>query len=305
MINGILQLKGEFIMNSLEAIIKSFTVLGNLYDDFRIVDPIKKKVIYRKGVTDVYASQNCYDFWRKESHCENCISSRAFVEKDNCVKIEYTGSKVLLIMATKILYSNNKYILEAFKDITNIGIISDIESKSQEYILSYIQDMNNKIIRDDLTHIYNRRYINEKLPVDILSVKLSKIPCTVVMIDIDDFKIINDENGHLVGDNVLRDFSQFINHKVNAVNGWVGRYGGEEFLVSLPKMNKEDSLNFMEKIRLDIENLCFNYNKKYIKVTISCGIYEINGSEEIDEVFTKADRRLYNAKGKGKNRIEI
>ncbi|MBU3208076.1 GGDEF domain-containing protein [Clostridium algidicarnis] len=292
-------------MNSLEDIIKNVKLLENLYDDLRIVDPIKKKVVYHKGINNVPFNENCYDFWRKKSHCENCISSRALVEKDNCVKIEYTGNKVLLIMSTKILYSDNRYILETFKDITNIGVIADIENKSEEYILSYIKDMNNKIIRDDLTGIYNRRYINDKLPVDILSVKLSKIPCTVVMIDIDDFKIINDENGHIIGDNVLKDFSQFISNEVNSVNGWIGRYGGEEFFISLPNMDKEHSLTFIEEIRLGIENLCFNYEKRCLKVTISGGIYEIKGSEEIDEVFRNADNRLYNAKHKGKNRIEM
>ncbi|PJI07541.1 MULTISPECIES: sensor domain-containing diguanylate cyclase [Clostridium] len=160
--------------------------------------------------------------------------------------------------------------------------------------------MYEKSIKDPLTGLYNRNYIEEMLDEVIRNYIDNGIIFTVLMFDIDYFKIINDTYGHLVGDKVLVCISDIIRNDLG-IEDCAGRYGGEEFIVILPNTKEEKAIVIAEKIREDVENLFLEEN---IKVTISGGVYENKGYEK-RECVGKADKMLYSAKEKGRNRIEI
>lgn len=160
--------------------------------------------------------------------------------------------------------------------------------------------MYEKSIKDPLTGLYNRNYIEEMLDEVIRNYIDNGIIFTVLMFDIDYFKSINDTYGHLVGDKVLVYISNTIKNSVE-IKDCAGRYGGEEFIVILPNTKEEKAIIIAEKIRKDVENLFLEEN---IKVTISGGVYENKGWEKEDCV-SKVDKMLYLAKGNGRNRIEI
>ena len=166
--------------------------------------------------------------------------------------------------------------------------------------------MNDTAIRDELTGMYNRRYINERLQLDINDSMISNKPLCVVMADLDFFKDVNDNYGHVVGDWVLKDFAQILSSSVRSDSDWVGRYGGEEFLIVLRNTDGNSAFEVIEKIRKLVQENVFEYKDIKIKITSSFGGYIImNEKITIDELINRADKNLYSAKNSGRNKTII
>jgi diguanylate cyclase len=180
------------------------------------------------------------------------------------------------------------------------GIVFDITVKKEMELL--IEEQNKKLTEmvnlDYLTKIFNRKGLNEKLESEIARINRYNGCLSVLMMDIDHFKAINDKHGHLAGDLVLKKVSETI--KENAREGdIVGRYGGEEFMIILPECTSEQGFAVAERIRKSIQESVFTDG---IKVTISGGIKEYKG-EAIDKLIDGADKLLYRAKNNGRNQI--
>jgi len=155
-------------------------------------------------------------------------------------------------------------------------------------------------ITDYLTEINNRRFININLETEIKKALRYGNNLSIIMMDIDNFKSINDMYGHHVGDQVLKTISKTIKSNLREVD-LVGRYGGEEFLIILPNTGLEAAYNIADRIRNKIAKIKFdNYD---IKVTISGGVAQLKDDKGTD-LLKKADALLYKAKEKGRNRIE-
>lgn len=189
---------------------------------------------------------------------------------------------------------------EENKPIIVAGIVFNITEKKEMELL--IQEQNRQLLEivnlDYLTNVLNRRALYEKLKTEIDMLNINKSYLTIVMIDIDNFKLVNDTYGHLVGDLVLKQVAEII--KSNLLESHiVGRYGGEEFLIILPDINKEQGYIIAERIRKSIENAQFVYD---IRLTISGGLKEYN-KESINMLIDKADKCLYQAKNNGRNQI--
>ncbi len=157
---------------------------------------------------------------------------------------------------------------------------------------------------DPLTDIYNRRFINEFLIKEIERSKRMKTCFSVIISDIDDFKIINDSYGHISGDMVLKLFAKLITGTVRNMDV-VGRYGGDEFMLILPTADNEIASRIISRLKIEIESMDIPILKeKKIRVTASFGIasYPEDGVS-VDDLLVKADERLYKAKARGKNKI--
>ncbi len=126
---------------------------------------------------------------------------------------------------------------------------------------------------------------------------------SIIMIDVDFFKQINDNYGHDIGDIVLKDVSSIIKNEIRNTD-YLGRYGGEEFLVLLPNINLDEAKKIADRIRISVENYKYYYltSEKYNRVTLSLGVYEFNKNEfDFFEGVKKADKALYMAKSLGRN----
>lgn len=154
-------------------------------------------------------------------------------------------------------------------------------------------------IIDGLTNIYNHRFIVDYLEKEMDNCKKKDGVLTVIFLDIDNFKIINDNHGHLFGDYVLKRISETITGNLRGTD-LVGRYGGEEFLIVLPCKSLEVGYIIADRIREEISLLEWENN---IHVTVSGGVAEFD-DEKLHELLDKADDLLYKAKKLGKNRIE-
>lgn len=163
-------------------------------------------------------------------------------------------------------------------------------------------DLLHKANQDPLTKVYNRRALMHYYR-QMLSSSSASEPMSVAFIDLDYFKKVNDDYGHVIGDRVLQEISQLIKRNLRDIDVVV-RYGGEEFVVLLPYCNRDDALNAVERIREYVENHPIHVNELQIPVTISAGIASSSGSKNQD-LIAKADEAVYKAKHNGRNRVEI
>ena len=169
-----------------------------------------------------------------------------------------------------------------------------------EKSLTLIKEMS---IRDDLTGVYNRRHLMELLEHEYHRISRGGARFSVAMLDIDHFKSVNDTHGHLTGDEVLRAVSDAIRTSLRSAD-FCGRYGGEEFLLVMTQTNINGALLCAERIRSIIEQSRFPNLGPDFKVTVSLGVTEFAGKEDIPTMIGRADRALYRAKESGRNRVE-
>lgn len=279
--------------------------LSNLFDIVRVVNPAIKKVIYQNGDGDtIIHGDNCYEFWEKGKSCSNCISSQAIRERKTFTKIEYKGDGVYMVIASPIMFGDDLYVLELLKDMTETGIATGLSGLNVNETNDIISRLKEKTLRDDLTEVYNRRYINHRLPIDIDYAMKHRENLTVIMLDIDSFKEINDIYGHLAGDLVLKELSDVIRSRIRKNYDWVARYGGDEFLIILKNSGQEVAGKVMREIKNDVENMIIRFNNEIINITISIGSCTVEpGTKDFEGIICEVDENLKKAKKGGKNRI--
>ncbi|MDO8603622.1 MAG: sensor domain-containing diguanylate cyclase [Candidatus Omnitrophota bacterium] len=164
-----------------------------------------------------------------------------------------------------------------------------------------VQDM---AITDSLTEVSTRRYFLERFREEVRRSMRRKTSLSFLMIDLDHFKEKNDKFGHLVGDVVLKEIAQILKSNLREID-IIGRYGGEEFGVVLAGISREGAFQVAERLRSSIEHSVFKAYDEKVSGTISIGIsvFPEDGVEE-NSLIESADRSLYKAKEKGRNRVE-
>lgn len=166
------------------------------------------------------------------------------------------------------------------------------------------EDLDRLSRTDRLTQVSNRFDLVEHLEVEGARARRNRIPCGVIMLDLDHFKDVNDRFGHHAGDEVLKETAATIAKMLRAQDV-VGRWGGEEFLVLLPGNTLEESQTVAEKIRSAIERMTVHVDGQAIPVTASQGVYVFapEQAQEISACIKQADNALYQAKAQGRNRV--
>ncbi len=187
------------------------------------------------------------------------------------------------------------------KPLFAAGIVFDITAKKEKELnLTH----ENKLLEvqshtDALTGIKNRGAIMEELEKGVLSCSNQATPFSIAIFDIDFFKVVNDNHGHVVGDQIIKSVAQIISKSIREIDS-VGRYGGEEFLVIFPNTSPEQASIVSERIRANVETFEFD---NHIKITVSGGIatYKNDG---ITTFVDRADQKMYDSKHHGRNRVE-
>ncbi len=159
---------------------------------------------------------------------------------------------------------------------------------------------------DPLTGLHNRRHLMEMLDKEFQRARRKKWVLSLIMIDIDHFKHVNDTYGHQNGDLVLAEVAHHLLQELRSYDV-AARYGGEEFIVVLPESSRDESLHVAEKIRLAIQRIVFTDELRNLIVTVSLGvaIYPSTKVDCIDSLIRQADDALYRAKRNGRNRVEL
>ncbi|MDH5591301.1 MAG: GGDEF domain-containing protein [Gammaproteobacteria bacterium] len=158
-----------------------------------------------------------------------------------------------------------------------------------------------KALKDALTGIWNRQALNEALEKEFTRWKRYKHPLSIIVWDVDFFKRVNDSYGHAAGDKVLKTIAGIFQNATRDVD-FIARFGGEEFVGILPETDLKDSLNLANKVREKIEKFKFRYEDTPVEITASAGLATFEENDTIDDVFKRADKALYKAKERGRNR---
>lgn len=186
---------------------------------------------------------------------------------------------------------------------TMISMLLDITERTRiEKEMQALQaTLREQSTHDSLTGLYNRRYLEESLERELILAKRTGHPVSVIMGDLDHFKVVNDEFGHLAGDEVLRVFGNLMKSSSRGSDIYC-RYGGEEFLLVLPGMTASDAVVRAEQVRVAIATNAVGFGKFQISVTASFGVacFPRDGDSG-DELIAAADQALYSAKASGRN----
>ncbi|MFQ3237550.1 MAG: diguanylate cyclase (GGDEF)-like protein [Paraglaciecola sp.] len=160
---------------------------------------------------------------------------------------------------------------------------------------------------DALTRIYNRGYFNTQFEYQWNIGVRHSVRQTLLLIDVDHFKLINDNYGHLVGDTCLLHIAQLINNLVKRKNDLVARFGGEEFALLLDASDSQQAMEIAESIRQSIANCPFDHGDKNFNVTVSIGIASVVPTPKMNSnrLIEMADKALYQAKDSGRNQVEM
>lgn len=196
------------------------------------------------------------------------------------------GSTLWVTVYIEAIYNSDK------EKIGYRAIREDITDKKKIEELS---------IRDKLTGLYNRLKIDEILLDEIEKFHTQSVPFSVILLDLDDFKSVNDTYGHDIGDYVLKEISNVVKSSVREKD-FVGRWGGEEFVVVCSQTSLEATKIVAETIRRKIQEKSF---KRVGRKTASIGVTEFNETDTFISVFKRVDEALYKAKHNGKNRVEV
>lgn len=273
--------------------------MTNVFDYVRLIDADKQKIVYSACLNDAFSPAEFLDFPANQ-HVENqSIYMRSLSEDRAMFQFHHVKQKLFLCVYTHVEYQGVRLIGEYSVEITDRFYQANPWHHKHESLVPYTL-----LFLDELTNIYNRRYINKMLPAILGDSIRKRLPFSLIFTDIDNFKQINDQYGHLVGDRMLRAFARELQHHIDEQRAWVARYGGDEFLISMQNTEQYEAKRIAEAIRRAVMQQEFWHEDHKIMMTCSLGVYTVEDftkSLTCDMLLTIIDEKLYQAKHAGKN----
>ena len=176
-------------------------------------------------------------------------------------------------------------------------IASNAETQEQ------IEQLRNLASRDALTGLFNRRHFFEHAPALIAEARARWQKSVVAILDIDDFKQLNDSHGHDLGDRALAGVARCLSQSIEGSNSLLARIGGEEFAILFPGLDAKAAMRRADHVRLDVSHETVTLGEHQVALTASIGVAEIDENVSFDQALVAADRALYAAKREGRNRV--
>lgn len=294
-------------------------LIDNMDDGLLVLDPQNRILDFNAEARKLFVSPNDLVIGKPVAS----ISSRwpeiveKFLEvKENDVDIELNLNNSLFfhLISKRIFDKRNIFLgrLVTWRDITDR---KQVEFDLQEANLSLQnrlreieklqQELREQAIRDPLTGLYNRRFLQEVLEKEFLRIRRNQSSLVVVIMDIDHFKLVNDRFGHLGGDHVLQELSDLLKDNLRA-GDILCRYGGEELVVVMSGIDLRSAKRRVEGLREEIETMQFTFPKGEMRITVSIGLAIAPlHAESVEGLLRAADDALYEAKAQGKNRVVV
>jgi diguanylate cyclase len=211
-----------------------------------------------------------------------------------------------LIIQAMQTFSSEEYYRETelTEQLRHMQLKLDDMEKLAESAQYAIEEQRKKAMHDSLTGMPNREAYQQRLEQEVKRIERYGGKLSLMVCDVDLFKRINDAYGHLAGDKVLKIIANSLQKNLRSTD-FIARFGGEEFVALMPETSTSEAKIVAEKMRIKIEESPFNFKKEPVQITVSFGISEFAEGESADEVFSRADKALYEAKDKGRNRVQL
>ncbi|MBY0526024.1 MAG: GGDEF domain-containing protein [Gemmataceae bacterium] len=243
----------------------------------------------------------------RDDNCDIPINDDSVSRRHACIQPNPNGYGVIDLQSTNGTFVNDvRVTMHQLRDGDYVkignGIYRFLAGGNIE--AEYHEEIYRLTIIDALTDIHNKRYLLEFLGRALSCSTRYARPLALAMFDLDKFKAINDQLGHLGGDYTLRELAMRIKKAIRKEDLFA-RYGGEEFSVVMPETVRKDALQVAEQLRKLVERHPFEYGGHQFRVTISIGVAAITGDEWLapTELVKQADENLYQAKKQGRNRV--
>ena len=186
-----------------------------------------------------------------------------------------------------------------------VGAVESFRDNSSEAALQQkVEDLQKMALLDPLTGLANRRYIDMTLSSRLDEMKRYGWSCAVLFIDIDNFKVINDEHGHSTGDKILKMVARTLASNLRSFD-MLGRYGGEEFIAIIANVNAKQLYSFANRLRVLVEQSSLSTGSGRVVATISIGATLAQRTDTVEKVMKRADQLMYQSKTAGRNRVSM
>jgi diguanylate cyclase (GGDEF)-like protein len=257
-----------------------------------------------RSIPEMFAPIGCWGLRRGQGHtldqpeadmaCAHAKTAEEFVPS-HCEPLLAAGEVLGLLYIEGRLDKEDQFRLGMLAENVALALVNE----------NLRDRLRQQSIRDPLTNLFNRRYMEEAFALEVSRAQRSGTYLSVIMADVDHFKRFNDTFGHEAGDTLLREVAKLINAAFRG-GDIVCRYGGEEFIVIAPGADAALAARRSEALRTAVEQLVGEYQGKSLgQVTMSFGIACASGGERLDGLIGAADRALFRAKRAGRNRIEV
>ncbi len=289
-------------------------ILESLFEGAYIVDQNRKILFWNEGAVKItgyskeeVVNRHCYHNILRhvdDNGVELCMNgcplhhtiSTGEVTENHVYLHHKNGHRVSVNVRTQPIYDDEGNIVSALEVFTDAKYSSTLFTENKRLL--------ELTTKDQLTEVYNRKYIEYQIKSLMNEIELFNQNFGLVFIDIDDFKVVNDTYGHLIGDEVLKLITRTVKHNIRD-DDVLGRFGGEEFILLL-KLSNINELNMVsEKIRTLVEKSSIYVEDKMLSVTISLGATLHKDGDTKESLIERADKAMYQSKITGKNRVTI
>lgn len=268
--------------------------MGTFFDVVRIVDPVSMIVYSLENGELIAQPDGCFHVWKRTGRCENCVSVKSYINNKRLSKFDFIDSDIFHVVAQPLVVNGQRFVLEVVTESDDEVLISAYGIND---FVEKITDYNHKIYTDQLTGVANRRYLDERFDILIERSAQRNNSLASIMVDLDDFKDINDKYGHLAGDEVLQYVAETLVKSFKPVDDdIVSRYGGDEFFVALHGLNKLELEKRMNEIQQTVA-------KDARSPKVSIGVFyqqNITVTSPV-ELLERADKAMYSVKEHNKN----
>ncbi len=298
----------RFLRTIFESIRDPFCIIDR---DFRIVRANDAYLRVKGKSIDDLLGGKCYEtLYGRDSVCDACVIDKTFKSGEPCLKEKFVprpeGYGEWVEIYTYPIFMEGQgvsHVIQYVRSITD-------RKRSEEEKKMLIERLERLSRTDGLTGMLNKRGLMERLQTEFERVKRYGGSISLLICDIDDFKYVNDLYGHSAGDNYLKLIAQAMYKSIRSAD-IIGRFGGDEFMVILQGVEREEAMKLAERIRFIVEDTVLKADiMRSVKSTVSIGVATFDSTESYsmttpEELIKAADNALYRAKNKGKNRVEL
>ena len=266
-------------------------LLPRVPDFYRIVDVNTHDVFdYRQGEL-IKAEQKCYQVWNMSSPCVNCTSARAINENKHTIKLSFLDGQIFLIHSIPVTIKERTYSIEMIQDVSDSFLLQRNNAQNADEVMSLISLFNERIMQDPSTNLFNKQYLLESLPVMIKCAEQEQQPLSLAVLDIDYFKQVNDQYGHMFGDEVILKIAESL---ITLMDDDIhcARVGGDEFAIIFEKTEQGHAANVCEQLLGSLASVHFEGCPEY-SISISYGVTALNESDTVETLLNRADRMMY------------
>jgi diguanylate cyclase (GGDEF)-like protein len=286
-------------LKDLGKILQGDSALNQIFQVSRIINLKTHDVCKYVDGKVIPTDNKCFCLWDEDKACTNCVSYRVFTEQKQMVKLQNVNGFISLILAIPIEIDGEYYILELIKDLSVSLVVHDNFHQENIDIGHMVDKLNMLAVTDPFTNLYNKKYVEKQLHEDISFTYKSNENIILAMLDIDEFKSVNDNFGHVSGDFVIKELVGIIHKRTENHKSWAARYGGDEFLITFYNNTYENVKKYCDDIMKDFSDVEFHHEDQSFHSSVSIGIYEYDPKvDSYETLLNKVDAKMYEEKKK-------